>query len=275
MKKKILFALIGLLVLFLVSRAVQKVQELRREAAGQIVELSLDTAGVTSFEQGETIDASLKLDSQGLKVSGVSLIIKFDPQILSVENSSPEAGEGKPFTEVFINEVNNDKGEVVLTIFADKPDSQLAVGSSEFPVLLASFVFKGKNDGISEVEIEEASYEITSPQGEGNLLTLEDFVLASFRVGEAEPTVSPTATPIPTQPPASPSPTPVSVCDCQGASRQQREDGDYNCDDRVDSIDFQIWYDHYIKGLDITEDFNCDGKPGIGDFLNWLLSPKR
>ncbi len=70
----------------------------------------------------------------------------------------------------------------------------------------------------------------------------------------------------------SPTPTlsPDSSCDCQGASRQQRSRGDFNCDDKVDFFDYNLWVNRFNRGDNPDEDLSCNGEAGIEDFAVWV-----
>lgn len=94
-------------------------------------------------------------------------------------------------------------------------------------------------------------------------------------VSGPRPSVSPgpTLPPPPEEPRLSPPPTvPPLSCDCQQA-REYKARGDANCDGSTNTLDFEIWFDTFIRGNQengLAADFDCNGQVTIDDYQRWL-----
>lgn len=196
-KNKTLLGLIGIIFLIfsilLGSLTLRNKQNITGKASGAsklyIVPNTLNVS------KNETINISVKMDTESDQVTGVDLVLKFDNNFIHV--NSIDAGSGiAAFSNIFINEINNNQGAITFSAFTI--DKNLAIKGSGLEILKinANII---SSSGNSIVSFDPTSA-VSATNESASVLTNTSSLSLTIVV----PTLTPTASPIPTSAPGEP-----------------------------------------------------------------------
>ena len=264
-KKNIIVSLVLFAGLAGTMIAVRQSQETRRKA----VEITGVTSTVISFDQSEV---SLKKDeskevilyidtkNDNRKVTFLETQICYGNQIEIGSTDTDVLVDSNSEFDFLKRYVTN--GCLNLAVNCGS-DGGVNVADK---IVVAKIKFKAKNYGETDLKFTEAKtyYTYDGSEDRGDIMT---FSGAKFIVVEPTPTPTatntptptliptntPTSTPTPTNTPTpTPTATPTPAClNCKdivsGYNAADRKDGDYNCDGKVDGLDYNIWREEYIN----------------------------
>jgi hypothetical protein len=123
------------------------------------------------FKIGENFTVEIILEAKNSPVNGSDIVLNFDPNFLTVEESKAQTTSLFPIYPR--NWVNNENGEAILTGLATSPAKEPFVG----PQLVGSLTFKGLKEGVTQVSIVRSQKEgspsstIIKAQGSQNILS--------------------------------------------------------------------------------------------------------
>jgi hypothetical protein len=189
MTKKIIAIIVLLFMLVSIPVGVflvKKRQEIQLRAAPATV-LSLFPAA-EDYEKDEVFTLDIKVETGPNIIIGADLFLNFDPQI--IEAQSVSLGTFLPNAQEATNQVNNNLGTIIYSLFTTQENAQSGTGT------LAQITFKGKNAGTSAVSFGSQ----TSVAGIDDAEALKEggAISGSYLIVEAQPTVTPTLIPTPT-----------------------------------------------------------------------------
>jgi len=188
-KARIVFLLLLALAGLLLFAGPEANRLLKSKASAADPSITLNPTGKILTVNEET-SALLSLNTKDKRVSGLSIVIKYDPQVIGFTRFEPDAGLSKGFTEAIENTINSQKGELRLTMFSTKKDSELPVNT----VVLGTLKIKGIGVGKSLIKINE-QYEVIgfAQRSDSNYtLSLENTLLGEWQVDQDSAQISPT-----------------------------------------------------------------------------------
>jgi len=156
-------------------------------------------------DKGETftVNATIDLESSGLRVSGVDFRILYDKNLLEPNPTvEPAVGEDQPFTDTLVTEVDkpyNSQFNYLRVVLVSRRSTPELIGGSDIP--LANISFKAKNtDGAAIIKY---------PQENQDANGVDIMQVSGIDLGEEEPTPTEAEEPTPTEggPTLTPSPT--------------------------------------------------------------------
>lgn len=216
----------------------------------------------------QTFNVNVNLDTQGNSIGGVDVIIHFDNTNLTLQTVSNRGNsllktvlpinQSLEFDSAGLVNLANTTGKIQIGYAAyDLDTNTVNAGFNGLQSPLFTLSFQTKSTAVTNIAPIRFDYIQAGSTIDTNIIKMpiNGVVEEVFQMPSSQVTIngfSPTNTPAP-------------AC-------EKRNQGDANCDNIIDLLDFNIWRTEYISGSSTRADFNGSGGVDLLDFNIWRIT---